>query len=75
MRLVECPLRRDANVRIKGPLAAIGLVASSQFVDEMLQTRRMVRRVGAKNLLEALADGIADRSAGLVIERLNVICG
>jgi len=35
--------------------------------------RRFVRKVGAKNLLEALAHGIADRSAGLVIERLNVI--
>jgi len=35
----------------------------------------MVRRVRTKNLLEALTDGIADRSAGLVIERFNVICG
>jgi hypothetical protein len=56
-------------------LAAIGIVAFAQFVDELLQTGRMVRRVGAKNLLEALAHGIADRSAGLVIERFKVICG
>lgn len=56
-------------------LAAIGLIASAQFVDEMLQVRRMVGRVGAKNLLETLAHGIADRSAGRVIERFNIICG
>jgi hypothetical protein len=56
-------------------LAAIGLIASAQFVHEMLQVRRMVGRVGAKNLLETLAHGIADRSAGRVIERFNIICG
>jgi hypothetical protein len=54
---------------------ATGLIASAQFVDEMLQMGRMVRRVGAKHLLQAFAYGIADRSAGLAIERFNVICG
>jgi hypothetical protein len=56
-------------------LPAAALIASSQFVDEILQMRRLVGRVGAKNLPEALAHGIADRSAGLVIERLNGACG
>jgi hypothetical protein len=56
-------------------LAAVGRVAPSQFVDEALQMRGLIRRVGAKNLLEALAYGIADRSAELVIERFDVICG
>jgi hypothetical protein len=41
----------------------------------MLQMGRMVRRVEAKKLLQAFAYGIADRSAGLVIEWFNVICG
>ena len=54
-------------------LAAIGLIASAQFVDEMLQMRRMVGRVGAKNLLETLAHGIADRSAGLAIDWFAVV--
>jgi len=56
-------------------LVASGLIATSQFVDEMLQMRRSLGRVRAKNLLEALSHGVADRSAGLVIERFNVICG
>jgi hypothetical protein len=41
----------------------------------MLQLGRFVCRVGAKNLLKALAYSVADRSAGLVIEWLNLVCG
>jgi hypothetical protein len=35
---------------------------------------RHIRRVGPKNLLKALAYGIADRSAGPAIERFDFIC-
>jgi len=56
-------------------LMVLMAIAPSQLVDEALQMRGLIRRVGAKNLLEALAYGIADRSAELVIERFDVICG
>jgi hypothetical protein len=54
-------------------LRAIGLVASSQFVDEMLETGRRACRFRAQYLLETLAYSIADGSTGLVIERFNVV--
>ena len=60
-----------------GPLArlqAFGIVAPTQLVDKMLQTRRHARRIRTKDLLETLAHGIADRSAGPVIERFGVVC-
>jgi hypothetical protein len=55
-------------------LAAFRLVASAQLIDKMLQMRRHARRLRAKDLLETLAHGIADRSASPVIERFDVGC-
>ena len=54
-------------------LQTIGLITPAQFVDEMLEMRRRTRRFRTQNLLETLADSIADRPAGPVIERFNVV--
>ena len=54
-------------------LAAFRLVASAQLIDKMLQMRRHARRLRAKDLLETLAHGIANRSASPVIERFDCI--
>jgi hypothetical protein len=54
-------------------LPTIGLIAPAQFVDEMLEMRRRTRRFWTQNLLETLADCIADRPTGPVIERFNVV--
>ncbi len=50
----------------------IGLIAPAQFVDEMLEMRRRAS-FRTQNLLETLADGIADRATRPVIERFNVV--
>jgi hypothetical protein len=51
----------------------VGLVAFSQFIDEMLEIGRHPR-IRPQRLLEALAHSVADRSAGPVIERFGVVC-
>jgi hypothetical protein len=53
-------------------LRAISL-ASSQFVDEMLQMGRWTCRFRTQHLLKTFAHGIADCPAGLVIERFDVV--
>jgi hypothetical protein len=50
-----------------------GFVASSQFIDKMLQTGRRFHLVWTKGLLETLAHGVAYRPAGPAIERFDVI--
>jgi hypothetical protein len=55
-------------------LRPIGIVASAQLIDKMLQMGRHARRVRTKDLLETLTHGIADRSAGPVIEWFDVVC-
>jgi hypothetical protein len=52
---------------------AVHLIASSQLIDEMLEVGRWTGAVRAKHLPKALADGIADRSAGLVIEPFYLV--
>jgi hypothetical protein len=54
-------------------LQAAGLVASSQFVNEMLEMGRHTCRLRTKRLLETLAHGVADCSARPVIERFAVV--
>ena len=51
----------------------LGLIAPAQFVDEMLEMRRRTRLLRTQNLLETLANGIADRPTGPAIERFNVV--
>jgi hypothetical protein len=52
---------------------AVGLIAFSQLVDEMLEIGRCPGSIRAKHLLKALTHRLADRSTGLVIERLDVV--
>jgi hypothetical protein len=54
------------------PAVGLVLIASAQFVNEMLEMGRRACRLRTEHLLEALAHGLADRSAGPVIERFNV---
>jgi hypothetical protein len=54
-------------------LQLVSLVAPSQFIDEMLKIRRNPR-IRTQRLLETFAHSVADRSAGPVIERFNVVC-
>jgi hypothetical protein len=55
-------------------LQAFALIAPAQLIDKMLQMGRHARQVRTKDLPETLAHGIADRSAGPVIEWFDVVC-
>jgi hypothetical protein len=49
------------------------LVTSAQFVQQMLKMGRKARGFRAKVLLQPLSHSVADRSAGLAIDRLDVV--
>jgi hypothetical protein len=48
------------------------VVAATQFIDKLAQTRRQVG-IGAQALLQPFADGVADRHACLVIDLFEII--
>jgi hypothetical protein len=54
---------------ISGVLA----VAPAQFIHQMLQVGRKARRLRTQILLQSFAHGIADRSAGPVINLFAVV--
>jgi hypothetical protein len=47
-------------------------IPAAQFIHQMLKVGR--GRAGAQILLQPLADGIADRSAGLAIDLFALVC-
>jgi hypothetical protein len=49
-------------------LRAVLAVPLAQFIHQMLKVGRQARRVGTQILLQAFAYGVANRSAGLVID-------
>jgi hypothetical protein len=55
-------------------LRAIGFVAFSQLIDQMYEIRRHIRRIRAKYLSKPFANGVADRSAGFMIEQFDIVC-
>jgi hypothetical protein len=54
-------------------LPAFDLIAPSQFIDEVLEMGRHAQGIRTQDLLETLAYRVADRAAGLVIERFEFL--
>jgi hypothetical protein len=48
-------------------------IALAEFIHEVLQMRRQVRRLGRQNLLQPFAYGIANRSARLAINPFGLV--
>jgi hypothetical protein len=53
---------------VRRPFSSV-VVPLAQFVDQKLKMRGQTRRFRAQILLQPLAHGIADRSAGLAVDR------
>ena len=48
-------------------------IPPAQFIHQVLEVRGQARNLGAKALLQPFAHGVADRPAGLVIERFVTV--
>ena len=59
-----------ALVRVLAKLLA---VPPAQFIHQVLEARGQARNLGAKAQLQPFAHGVADRPAGLVIERFVTV--
>jgi hypothetical protein len=53
--------------------SAAGFVAPAQFVEQMLEVGRQAQGLRAKALLQPFAYCVADRSAGIAIDRFAVV--
>ena len=62
---------RPSSARLRGILA----VPPAQFVHQVLEVRGQARSFGAQALLQPFAHGVADRPAGLAVDRFAVVGG
>jgi hypothetical protein len=53
--------------------AAAAFVAPAQFVHQVLEIGRQARGLRAKALLQPFADSVADRAAGVTVDRFAIV--
>jgi hypothetical protein len=69
--MLSPPVDTEIMLRLVRRIRHVFVIAPTQFIHQMLEMGR--GRAGTQMLLQPLADGIADRSAGLAIDLFALV--